>query len=284
MVGFEAVRFRVCNDRPHVFKDEKGVVHEHFWNEFSNAKWEADTLALVARLARAGAPSLYDFGAWIGPLSLYAAALGLKVVAVEPDPVAFAHLFKNSVVSGLHDRIELISGALLCKNAGKLLRLYSDSLGDSETSVASARMRAECLQIIVSSYISAGITLQDLLNVYPVKDGAILKFDIEGAEFELMDDIADAVKIAPVTLLLSVHPENITSPEYCDPSTMIEAKRRSMLSSVSKLNRQGRYYWRAMTWRYGDYFDLMNEVRCRGELIKMIVASSVDLRSTLLSA
>ena len=59
------------------------------------AGWEADTFEFVRRNVTPGGLML-DIGAWIGPIGLYAASLGARVIALEPDPVSIASLRENA--------------------------------------------------------------------------------------------------------------------------------------------------------------------------------------------
>ena len=65
-----------------------------FWTRWLPNGWEADTFDFIENHVREGTVVL-DIGAWIGPISLYAAALGGRVISLEPDPVAYASLAEN---------------------------------------------------------------------------------------------------------------------------------------------------------------------------------------------
>ena len=71
--------------------------HREFWETFSDGTWEPNTFRVMqaALGARPGGAHL-DIGSWVGPTTLFAAALGARrVVALEPDPRAFNELLAN---------------------------------------------------------------------------------------------------------------------------------------------------------------------------------------------
>ena len=125
---FSGVEFVVCNDDPHYYNDVNGTRRGPFWHDFSTENWEPDTLRALSLMAGAGALTLYDIGAWIGPISLFSAALGLDVVSVEPDPAAFLTLRQNALSSRLSGKINLINGAVCEGSSGRFVKLLSHKI------------------------------------------------------------------------------------------------------------------------------------------------------------
>ena len=66
--------------------------YQSFWSNFLN--WEQDDLNFVTEKGEQD-KIFIDIGAWIGPYTLIAASMGMKVYAFEPDKVAFQELKKN---------------------------------------------------------------------------------------------------------------------------------------------------------------------------------------------
>ena len=67
--------------------------HDNFWDT-CEAGWEATTFEVLT--SQPGPASTFvDVGAWIGPMTLVAAACGARVVAYEPDPTAADELAEN---------------------------------------------------------------------------------------------------------------------------------------------------------------------------------------------
>ncbi|MFN0092054.1 MAG: FkbM family methyltransferase, partial [Acidimicrobiales bacterium] len=87
-------------------------LHVAFWERFAAGRYEPATVAVLTRALRAG-DTFVDVGAWIGPFTLLAAALGAEVVAFEPDPLALAALRANLALNeGLASRVALEPAAL----------------------------------------------------------------------------------------------------------------------------------------------------------------------------
>jgi hypothetical protein len=82
---------------------EYGEFTHNFWTRLQEGMWEDTTFtAFRGCLApAAAATTVLDFGSWIGPTVLYAAALGAgQVLSFEPDPAAFAELSVNVGLNG----------------------------------------------------------------------------------------------------------------------------------------------------------------------------------------
>lgn len=80
-----------------------GEFTHFFWTRLQEGNWEDTTFtAFRGCLApAAAATTVLDFGSWIGPTVLYAAALGAgQVLSFEPDPAAFAELSVNVGLNG----------------------------------------------------------------------------------------------------------------------------------------------------------------------------------------
>ena len=60
-----------------------------FWNNFS--MWEQEDLNFVIENGEEG-KIFIDIGAWIGPYTLLAAKMGMKVYAFEPDSLSLIHI------------------------------------------------------------------------------------------------------------------------------------------------------------------------------------------------
>ena len=60
--------------------------YQNFWNNFLN--WEKHDLNFVTEKGEED-KIFIDIGAWIGPYTLIAASMGMKVYAFEPDKIAF---------------------------------------------------------------------------------------------------------------------------------------------------------------------------------------------------
>lgn len=163
--------------------------------------WEDETLAFVAARARPGVVFV-DIGAWIGPVSLLAARLGARVVALEPDPVARASLEENFALNGL--RAEVIPAALHSDGDGLTLYGGRKGLGASMTSALGVH-RGE--PVHVSTVTPAEVA--DRAG----PGAALMKVDIEGHEYAMAPRLAELrARLGGeegAALHLSLHPRQL---------------------------------------------------------------------------
>ena len=153
-----------------------------------------------------------DIGAWIGPNTLYAAELSRKVVAIEPDPVAFSFLKKN-VEANKFKNVILLEKAF---SSSKQLSIDpSVELGDSMTRVLdSVNLGRETVE---------GVDMEELLSL---GDYSLIKIDIEGYESIAIPSFEESLIKAKIPMVLSLH----TS---FNPNK--EEGHRSLVASLSKI-------------------------------------------------
>lgn len=266
-VTFGETSFAVRGPDDIYYRDERDELHGPFWSEFSDAKWEADILTAIRSLSRPGA-TLFDIGAWIGPIALCGAALGMKVVAIEPDPVALSRLLENIKSSALGGRIQVVNTAIWGE---PLIELFSDSLGDSETSVWGKRVRGGQVKEIAASYLAVGMRLTDIVTRFGVGPNAIVKLDIEGAEFMVSEDLGHALKAERPSLILSLHPENVAAESGAGRDT---PRARGLTTRlVEQLPDYRRFYWKTDRWHEGDKPAIVGVAATAAEHLKVLVGS-----------
>lgn len=160
-----------------------------FWREWEAGRWEPETRAALARLLTPETTYL-DIGAWIGPTVLWAAPLCRRVIALEPDPVAFVHLTHN--VAGLPN-VACYAFAL-APESGITQLYHRGAFGDSMSSLVPTGEDAMSVPTITPAVL--------LGNVEPP---AVAKVDIEGGEALVLPDLAPLLVERQIPLLLSVH-------------------------------------------------------------------------------
>ena len=85
---------------------------DEFWEKFAQGIWEPVTVRVIDTLLAPGSTHI-DVGAWVGPTVLLAATKAKRVLAFEPDPVAYAELEKDVALNpDLARRVELRQEAL----------------------------------------------------------------------------------------------------------------------------------------------------------------------------
>ena len=105
--------------------------HDDFWETCENGWEEATFDVLVSQLAQGS--TFVDVGAWIGPMTLVAAACGARVVAYEPDPTAADELAENVAVNPGFD-VDVRRVALWTSTGTRQLRGGPVGLGESMSS------------------------------------------------------------------------------------------------------------------------------------------------------
>lgn len=179
--------FRVRSDRPEI---------ADFWSNAVAGGWERETLDFLSRTLTPERWFL-DVGAWIGPVSLAASTYGAGVVALEPDPTAFAELEANFLANGIAG--EAVNAAV-DRDRGELVLHSFKGAGSSCTSVLQRETGGE-------RFTTPTITLGDALARVPEERDLVIKVDIESHEYAIADDIVAVFAEPRVKALhLSLHP------------------------------------------------------------------------------
>ncbi|MFN8664229.1 MAG: FkbM family methyltransferase [Thermomicrobiales bacterium] len=150
--------------------------------------------------------SFVDVGAWIGPTSLYAAALGANVTAFECDPTALEHLRENiSVNPDLAPRIKVIPAGLAAEDGP--FTLHSTNWGNSESTVFPIVERKRTAELLTKSVEVEGLSICQALEPTGSKiQVALIKIDVEGAEYNLLSALGDEIGQANCAFYISFHP------------------------------------------------------------------------------
>jgi FkbM family methyltransferase len=166
--------------------------HDEFWDT-CQAGWEATTFDVLT--TRLGTGSTFvDVGSWIGPMTLVAASCGAHVVAYEPDPTAADELLANIAANPGFD-VDVRRVALWTSTGHRELRGGPVGLGESMSSFSGRSGR-------VGSTTVATIDAQEASRSWP--PGALVKIDVEGAEYRLLPRLRPFLAARP-TIVLSVH-------------------------------------------------------------------------------
>ena len=170
------------------------------WLSDAAERFEPETEAFLAA-ALAPGDRLLDIGAWLGPISLAAVAMGAAgVVALEPDPVAFAELERNLAL----DEIDAVARRAAVDAAPGELTLHGfKGLGSSNTSA----LRRAADAAPADSFTVPAITLPEALALVPGAGPVVTKIDVEGHEYALAEAIAAHLREPRVKALhLALHP------------------------------------------------------------------------------
>jgi FkbM family methyltransferase len=172
--------------------DSKITSSWSYWDLYCDGRWEAATLkAIDDNLPEGGL--LFDIGAWIGPMTLWAAKnRKAHVVAVEPDPEAFLQLCDNVAANQLHNVICL---NLAVSPDGLPAQLGMQVSGDSCSSLT---------QKGKSSIQVETVTMGGLVLKYGKPD--LIKMDIEGGESLLIPGGLEVSKLE-MPVIIALHPQ-----------------------------------------------------------------------------
>lgn len=173
---------------------------QQFWTRWLPAGWEQDTFDFVDEYARPGV-TFIDIGTWIGPISLYAAALGARVISLEPDPVAHPSLVANVALNRetLPGSIEVLQQAFNATPG--TVRIYGNHKGFGTSGSSSIGTGWRSITV-------PACTVDDLVAM--AGDGPnVLKVDIEAHEYFCGPQLAELRRKLDAPMNLSVHPSSL---------------------------------------------------------------------------
>lgn len=172
---------------------------DQFWEKFAQGIWEPVTVGVIETLLAPGSTHI-DVGAWVGPTVLLAATKAKRVLAFEPDPVAYAELEKNVALNpDLASRVELRHEALLDREGEMRMASNSEHLGDSGASLI--HRDVSCRETVRVHTRDA----RQLTNEPAFALCDLIKVDIEGAEYTVAARLAPWLRCRRPVLLLGLH-------------------------------------------------------------------------------
>ena len=173
---------------------------ELFWDTIASGNWEPETFEALQRCLRP-TDTMLDIGCWYGPLALFAAQLCQTVVAVDPDPAAFASMKRNVALNPTFgQRIVGVQAAIAAASGTRQLHARN-FWGDSASSLLHRSLDTAETETV------AALSLDELLQKSGTSKVDFLKIDIEGGEFEVLTALSDFLKrMEYPTLLIAFHP------------------------------------------------------------------------------
>ena len=170
--------------------------HLAFWRSVSQGRWENETFAILDRFLK---PDLdfIDIGAWIGPLTLYAAGRSRRVLAVEPDFHAYRCLLENLGLNRLRN-VVTFQAALGARTEIRRMTVMEGQPGNSLTRLTDLGSGGDTFEV-------PGFSWTDWARLANPGKVSLLKIDIEGGEFELLPAMMEYLSARKPPLLVSLH-------------------------------------------------------------------------------
>lgn len=190
-----------------IYGKRVSVVNEpsDIWDWIEASHWELQTFGLLDKYVTPETTVL-DLGAWIGPISLYAAQIAKRVIAVEPDPVAYTLLQVNALENGdcfRPQKIQTIRKAVTGKT--DVVTLGSGWLGASTTRLNPEAGGGIGAWDAGQTFTVNSVSLDDLVyGTGCIGDPLFIKMDIEGAEEQVL--WSPYLESHKPTLYVSLHP------------------------------------------------------------------------------
>ncbi len=180
------------------FQVEPGALIR-FWEEVNLGKWEAESFATIARFLPSEG-TLLDLGCHFGAMSLFAAAGGAKVIAVDPDPIVATEFKQNVALNpGLAERIRFLPIAV--DHQDGIQPLYARAAYGLSSSSLTERSRDQ-----ISSANVRKVRLETLLNELDQPRIDLIKMDVEGSEFQLLPEFSNVLQsLGQPTVMVSFH-------------------------------------------------------------------------------
>jgi len=170
--------------------------HLGFWRSVSQGRWESETFAILDRFLKTDLDFI-DIGAWIGPLTLYAASQSRRVLAVEPDFHAYRCLLENLELNRVRN-VVTFQAALGARTEIRRMTVMEGQPGNSLTRLTDLGSDGDTFEV-------PGFSWTDWASLANPGKVSLLKIDIEGGEFELLPAMMEYLTAVKPPLLLSLH-------------------------------------------------------------------------------
>ena len=175
--------------------------YQNFWNNFLN--WEQHDLNFVTEKGEED-KIFIDIGAWIGPYTLIAASMGMKVYAFEPDKIAFQDLKKNIELNRFKHKPEIFNFGLSKLDSTAYLYSNTNDFGKSESGLINYKNQKNTkkTEIELKNFLKEIDKIKNHNSNNRIK---VIKIDIEGGEFLFEKDIYELVKLEKIYCIFSYH-------------------------------------------------------------------------------
>jgi FkbM family methyltransferase len=163
-------------------------------------KWEPETFDALIRFVMPGKVFI-DCGAWVGIFSIYAAKMGAKVFAIEPDSFAFPELLGNIDVNENSQNVVCARLALSDKRGQAFLNSMTGTFGNSESSLVD-RGQIGGRQQVETDTLGGFV---DRTKILP-ENICLIKIDVEAGEILLLQGAEDFLITHKPNIVIAFHP------------------------------------------------------------------------------
>lgn len=172
-----------------------------YYKNVASDLWEPNTVAFLERHVTTQTYFI-DVGAATGVITLFAAALGARVAAFEPNPFVFNSLAQNIKLNDASDQVEIWEFALSDHDDSIYFNADSDPKVISSISVTGGEAyRDHEVKVRAIDRVLSELSL-------PCRQDVLMKMDIEGAEYRILSSPRSMSAISGhcSKLLFSLHP------------------------------------------------------------------------------
>ena len=237
-------------------REEKSLYDKVFWEQVSSSNYEPDVIFTLKRWVSSNC-IFFDIGASTGLMSFIAAFLGAKCVAYEPITNWFSELTYNitqnpELAKSITAKQSIVA---LHENPKVLIR---ELAGDYISSISYSNEGDDFASVV---------DLKNEISSYSRNYQPILKVDIEGAEYKILQDesLLELLSSKQSKMILAIHPGFL----------------RPMKTSKMKFSR----FMRKIVfifWNYIDNYKLFNQLKkyskvCRTNDVKVNSAHKFSL-------
>jgi len=184
----------------------EGTGTESWWKNVKRG-WEEDSLyALKAMLMHRPGATYIDFGSWIGPTVLFSTPYAAKVYALEPDLAAFQQVYWN-VKANPHIAPKVSVQNLCISNQSGVLKMQGVP-GDSMSTLFTVQTSTDRKDKPAgwSEWEVRCTTLDQFVKDNNIDASKlVLKIDTEGAERDIIIQLAPFIARYKPSMLLSFH-------------------------------------------------------------------------------
>jgi FkbM family methyltransferase len=202
-----------------------------FWSDTENRAWDELPLAILDHYTEKNSV-IIDIGAWIGATSLYTANRASKILAFEPDPVAYQALKENIESNPILAKKIFLHNAAMTPDGGKIKLHTRFDLGDAGGSILPTIHGIGDFIEVESFKFDEFVKANDLNKI------DLIKIDIEAGEYFLIPTMFEALRALANTphLCIELHYSKLL--EYYYKKLKDNIKPRLLSRGISFLDRK----------------------------------------------